>query len=158
MSFMVFMVSSNLVTNLMTKAEPLSYADLHSHLLTYEFLHKTSLLSMDTISPLLPQPLLLSTPSAHLATSQHKPISVVTRVVIVATSVPTATAITTKISLTIVASIPPLLWLEAEQLVVEQAPLWVWTVVLSPVFWVECQVTIVFHFWPQNSTLCTTLG
>jgi len=64
---------------------------------------------MDTISPLLPQPLLLSTPSAHLATSQHNPISVVTRVVIVATSVPTATAITTKIGLTIVASIPPLL-------------------------------------------------
>jgi len=32
----------DLVTNLITKAEPLSYADLHSHLLTHEFLHKSS--------------------------------------------------------------------------------------------------------------------
>jgi len=33
----------DLVTNLATKVELFSYADLHSHLLTYEFLHKTSL-------------------------------------------------------------------------------------------------------------------
>jgi hypothetical protein len=33
----------DLVTSLVTKAEPLSYVDLHSHLLTHEFLHKTSL-------------------------------------------------------------------------------------------------------------------
>ena len=64
----------DLVTNLVTKAESLSYADLHSHLLTHEFLHKTSLQSMDTSSPLLPQsPLLLIMPSAHLAKSQHNP-------------------------------------------------------------------------------------
>jgi hypothetical protein len=32
----------DLVTSLVTKAEPLSYVDLHSYLLTHEFLHKTS--------------------------------------------------------------------------------------------------------------------
>jgi len=43
----------DLVTSLITKAEPLSYADLHSHLLTHEFLHKSSA----TIhAPLLPIP------------------------------------------------------------------------------------------------------
>lgn len=36
----------DLVTSLVTKAKPLSYADLHDHLLTHEFLHKTSLQSM----------------------------------------------------------------------------------------------------------------
>jgi len=99
------------------------------------------------------QGLLLTLP--HLSIT---PISVVTRVVIVATSVPTTTTITTKIGLTIVASIPLLLWLEAKQLAVEQALLWVWTVVLSPVFWVECQVTIVLHLWRHSFTLCTALG
>lgn len=62
-----------LVTNLVTKAESLSYANLHSHLLTHEFLHKTSIQSMDTSSPLLPQSLLFLMPSAHLAKSQHSP-------------------------------------------------------------------------------------
>ena len=57
----------NLVTSLITKIEPLSYADLHSHLFTHEFLHKNSLHSMDEnpslLSPsLLPQPPLLVTP------------------------------------------------------------------------------------------------
>jgi hypothetical protein len=33
----------DLVTSLVTKAESLSYAGIHSHLLTYEFLHKISL-------------------------------------------------------------------------------------------------------------------
>jgi hypothetical protein len=33
----------DLVTSLMTKTKPLSYANIHSHLLTREFLHKTSL-------------------------------------------------------------------------------------------------------------------
>jgi len=43
----------DLVTSLITKAEPLSYADLHSHLLTHEFLHK----SFAAIhAPLLPTP------------------------------------------------------------------------------------------------------
>ena len=32
----------DLVISLITKAEPLSYIDLHSHLLTHEFLHKSS--------------------------------------------------------------------------------------------------------------------
>jgi hypothetical protein len=36
----------DIVTNIVTMIEPLSYADLHSHLLTYEFLHKTSLTFM----------------------------------------------------------------------------------------------------------------
>jgi hypothetical protein len=50
----------DIVTSLITKAEPLSYADLHSHLLTHEFLHKSSA----TIhAPLLPTP---STPSSAL--------------------------------------------------------------------------------------------
>jgi hypothetical protein len=38
--------SKDLGTSLVTKAEPLSYADLYSHLLTHEFLHKTSFHSM----------------------------------------------------------------------------------------------------------------
>ena len=50
----------DLVTSLITKAEPLSYTDLHSHLLTYEFLHK-SLVSIH--APLLPTP---STPLSVL--------------------------------------------------------------------------------------------
>jgi hypothetical protein len=33
----------DLISSLVTKAKLLSYADLHIHLLTYEFLHKTSL-------------------------------------------------------------------------------------------------------------------
>jgi hypothetical protein len=57
----------NLVTSLITKIESLSYADLHSHLFTHEFLHKNSLHSMDEnpslLSPsLLPQPPVLVTP------------------------------------------------------------------------------------------------
>ena len=72
----------DLVTSLITKAEPLSYADLHSHLLTHEFLHKNSFHSMavsSSSSPLLSssslpqQPPLLPTPqiSAHLAMTNH---------------------------------------------------------------------------------------
>ena len=58
----------DLVTSLVTKAKPLSYADIHSHLLTHEFLHKSSLLSLATNPPLLPTPSLLS--SVHLAQQQ----------------------------------------------------------------------------------------
>ena len=72
----------DLVTSLITKAEPLSYADLHSHLLTHEFLHKNSFHSMavgSSSSPLLSssslpqQPPLLPTPqiSAHHAMTNH---------------------------------------------------------------------------------------
>jgi len=49
----------DLVTSIVTKAKPLLYADLHSHLLTHKFLHETSLSSMrsDVINtPLLPTP------------------------------------------------------------------------------------------------------
>jgi hypothetical protein len=49
----------NFVTSLVTKAEPLSYADLYRHLLTHEFLHKTSppsIRSAAIIAPLLPTP------------------------------------------------------------------------------------------------------
>jgi hypothetical protein len=63
----------DLVTSLITKTEPLSYADLHNHLLTHEFLHKNSLHSMDANSSLLFSPPLLPTPqpSVHLAMSHH---------------------------------------------------------------------------------------
>jgi len=60
----------DLVSSLVTKAEPLSYADLHNHLLTHEFLHKSSLPAMIAIPHLLPTPSLL--PSAHLAQRQHQ--------------------------------------------------------------------------------------
>jgi len=50
----------DLVTSLITKAEPLSYADLHSHLLTHEFFHKSS---AAIHAPLLPIP---STPPSAL--------------------------------------------------------------------------------------------
>jgi hypothetical protein len=60
----------DLVTSLVTKAKLLSYVDLHNHLLTYEFLHKSSLLTMAANSPLLSTPSLL--PSAHLAQPQHQ--------------------------------------------------------------------------------------
>ena len=43
----------DLVTSLITKAEPLSYANLHSHLLTHEFLHKNSFHSMAAAPSLL---------------------------------------------------------------------------------------------------------
>ena len=49
----------DLVTSLVSKAKPLSYADLHSHLPTHEFLHKTYLPSLAANPPLMP--------SAHLA-------------------------------------------------------------------------------------------
>ena len=43
----------HLITNLKTKAKPLLYADLYSHLLTHEFLHKNSLYFMDANPSLL---------------------------------------------------------------------------------------------------------
>ena len=43
----------DLVTSLITKAEPPSYADLHNHLLTHEFLHKNSFHSMVAAASLL---------------------------------------------------------------------------------------------------------
>jgi len=43
----------DLVTSLITKAELLFYADLYSHLLTHEFLHKNSFHSMAATPSLL---------------------------------------------------------------------------------------------------------
>jgi len=61
----------DLVTSLVTKAEPLSYTDLHSHLLTHEFLHKTSLQSM-VVNPLL-LPMFPLLPLANLAQYHNSP-------------------------------------------------------------------------------------
>jgi hypothetical protein len=55
----------DLVTSLITKAEPLLYADLHSHLLTHEFLHKSS---AAIHAPLLPTP---SIPSSALVAQRQ---------------------------------------------------------------------------------------
>jgi hypothetical protein len=60
----------DLVTSLVTKANPLSYIDLHNHLFTHEFMHKSSLLAMIVNPPLLPTPSLL--PSTHLAQHRHR--------------------------------------------------------------------------------------
>jgi hypothetical protein len=81
----------DLVTNLVTKAELLSYADLNNHLLTHEFLHKTTLQSMDGSLPLLSQPPLLTMPLLILPHLIITPILVVIGVVLMATGVPTAT-------------------------------------------------------------------
>jgi hypothetical protein len=54
----------DLVTSLVTKADPLSYIDLHNHLFTHEFMHKSSLLAMIVNPPLLPTPSLLPSGSS----------------------------------------------------------------------------------------------
>jgi len=93
----------DLVTSLTTKTKPLSYADIHSHLLTHEFLHKTSLQSIAVNPPLLPTPPL--PPSANVAqyqssaTYNNNLISAVTEDVFMAAGVPIATTITTNTSL-----------------------------------------------------------
>jgi hypothetical protein len=46
----------DLVTNLSTKVDPLSYSELHSHLSTHEFIHRSSLSSSLPTAPLLPTP------------------------------------------------------------------------------------------------------
>jgi hypothetical protein len=68
----------DLVMSLITKEEPMLYADLHSHLLTYEFLHKNSFQSLDAtasllFSYLLLHPPLLPTPqpSVYFVMSHH---------------------------------------------------------------------------------------
>jgi hypothetical protein len=61
----------DLVTSLVTRADPLPYADLLSHLLTHEFIHKSSHLSMGSAAihaPLLPTPNI--PPSALLSDRQ----------------------------------------------------------------------------------------
>ena len=54
----------DLVTSLSTKAEPLAYFELHSHLSTPDFLHRSSLQSILTTATLLPTP---SQPSSAYA-------------------------------------------------------------------------------------------
>ncbi|XP_073262717.1 uncharacterized protein [Populus alba] len=56
----------DLVTSLITRADPLPYAYLLSHLLTHEFIHKTSHLSMGSAAN-ANQPLLPTPPSALLS-------------------------------------------------------------------------------------------
>jgi len=56
----------DLVTGLITKAEPLSYADFHSHLLTHEFLHHSSAAIHASLLPILSTP-----PSALVAQRQN---------------------------------------------------------------------------------------
>jgi hypothetical protein len=46
----------DLVTSLSTKADPLSYSKLHSHLSTHEFIHRSSVPSSLPTAPLLPTP------------------------------------------------------------------------------------------------------
>jgi len=61
----------NLVTSLSTRADPLSYSDLHSHLLTHEYLNKSSLQSTigsPMTTPLLPTP---SNPTASALLAQR---------------------------------------------------------------------------------------
>ena len=46
----------DLVTSMSTKSDPLSYFELHSHLSTHEFIHRSSVSSSLTTAPLLPTP------------------------------------------------------------------------------------------------------
>jgi len=55
----------DLVTSLSTKVESLMYSELHSHLSTHEFLHRSSLQSIPATAPLLPTP--SQPPSAYAA-------------------------------------------------------------------------------------------
>jgi hypothetical protein len=57
----------DLVTSLSTKSDPLPYSELHSHLSTHEFLHRSSLHPLPMAAPLLPTP--VQSPSAFAA--QH---------------------------------------------------------------------------------------
>jgi hypothetical protein len=64
----------DLVTSLITKTKSLSYADLQSHLLTHEFLHKNSLQSINTTASLPPSSLLPQRPLfilLYLITDSH---------------------------------------------------------------------------------------
>ena len=55
----------DLVTSLSTTSDAISYSELHSHLSTHEFLHRSSLHPLPTAAPLLPTP--VQTPSAFAA-------------------------------------------------------------------------------------------
>jgi len=122
----------DLVTNLATKVKLLSYADLHSHLLTYEFLHKTSLQSIDVNLYVLPRHLyypLLILPSISIALT-----SAVTKIILVAISITTATVIATNTSLIFMAFIPLLQLSGSKATGSRTNNLWFWAVISSLVF------------------------
>jgi hypothetical protein len=75
----------DLVTSLITKAEPLSYADLHSHLLTHEFLHKNSFHSMDAAPSLLSS----SLSHSHHYCQHHSPLLILLCLITTQTSAAT---------------------------------------------------------------------
>jgi hypothetical protein len=100
MCFVIRGEFKDLVGNLMTKAELLSYANLHSHLLTHKFYTKPPFnpwiqAHLCCLSHHYCQCLLLTLPYLNIA-----PILVITGVILVATVVPPAIATTTKIGLT----------------------------------------------------------
>jgi len=84
----------DLVTSLVTKVEPLSYADLHSHPLMHELLHKMSFPSMRSVfinAPLLPTP---NTPLQPLSLNASPlEILVATGAVSIEDGVPTSLAV-----------------------------------------------------------------
>jgi hypothetical protein len=61
----------DLMTSLFTKAEPFSYVDLHNHLLTHEFLYKSSLQSMTVVVTALLLSMPAQPPSAFVAQCQY---------------------------------------------------------------------------------------
>jgi hypothetical protein len=76
----------DLVTSLITKAESLSYADLHSHLLTHEFLHKNSFHSMAAAPSLLSSS---SLRSSHLCCQHHSSLHTMLCLVVTHFLIPT---------------------------------------------------------------------
>jgi hypothetical protein len=68
----------DLVTTFSTRAEPISYTDIHNHILTHNFLHKASL------QPVVTAPLLLtpSQPSSHNV-SHGLQVTIITKILVV---------------------------------------------------------------------------
>jgi len=137
-----------------TKAEPLSYADLHSHLLTHEFLHKSSLPSLAANPPLLPTP--SSLPSPHLAQQQtssnfgrnrgrsrdgwHSNINRYNN--------------HDRSDFSWLSFLCPH-GLEAESLPAAQTACCWWTVASSPIFWAARQVLARLLLCPHNTVMCS---
>jgi len=163
----------DLVTSLITKAEPLSYADLHSHLLTHEFLHKNSFHSMAAAPSLLSssslpqQPPLLPTPqfSAHHAMSHHSPNFSRNKGRSRGNWRPHSNRFTTQNRGQSTADWRPNHWqqtkhnsgtrqwsavrLAAKPLATNQAQFWCWAVVWTA----ACTLPIVLRFWAHSSLL-----
>jgi hypothetical protein len=70
----------DLVTTLSTRAEPISYTDLHSLLLTHEFLHKASLQPV-VAALLLPTPSQPPQPSSH-SVSHGLQVTTITKILV----------------------------------------------------------------------------